>query len=40
VKPLKSFDPYEILGVNKDAETSVIKRAYRKLSLEKHPDKN
>jgi DnaJ-class molecular chaperone len=28
------------LGVDKDAETSTIKRAYRKLSLEKHPDKN
>jgi preprotein translocase subunit Sec63 len=39
-KPLKSFDPYEILGVPDQAETSVIKKAYRKLSLEKHPDKN
>jgi DnaJ-class molecular chaperone len=28
------------LGVEDGAETSVIKRAYRKLSLEKHPDKN
>jgi translocation protein SEC63 len=39
-KPLKSFDPYEILGITKESETSDIKRAYRKLSLEKHPDKN
>jgi translocation protein SEC63 len=40
IKPLKSFDPYQILGVDPGAEKSDIKRAYRKLSLEKHPDKN
>ena len=40
IKPLKSFDPFQILGVEPNAETSAIKRAYRKLSLEKHPDKN
>ena len=37
---MKSFDPYQILGVDPGAETSVIKKAYRRLSLEKHPDKN
>lgn len=35
-----SFDPYQILGIETDAEVSTIKRAYRKLSLSKHPDKN
>lgn len=40
IKPLKSFDPYQILGVETSAELSVIKKAYRRLSLIKHPDKN
>ncbi len=34
------FDPYEILEVSDDASASDIKRAYRKLSLIYHPDKN
>lgn len=33
IEPLKSFDPYAILGVDHGAEESVIKKAYRKLSL-------
>jgi len=37
---LKSFDPYQILGVEPDAEMPAIKKAYRRLSLIKHPDKN
>jgi curved DNA-binding protein CbpA len=40
VKPLRSFDPFQILGIETDADTATIKRAYRKLSLTKHPDKN
>ena len=40
IKPLKSFDPYQILGVEPGAELSAVKKAYRKLSLIKHPDKN
>ena len=34
------FDPYEILGVDMDASTIAIKKAYRKLALEFHPDRN
>ena len=40
IKPLKSFDPFQILGVEPGSEPSVIKKAFRKLSLVKHPDKN
>ena len=35
-----TVDPYKILGVKSDATLDEIKKAYRKLSLKEHPDKN
>lgn len=37
---IKSFDPFQILEVSSGADNAAIKKAYRKLSLIYHPDKN
>jgi translocation protein SEC63 len=37
---VNTFDPYAILGIDTGSDSKTIKKAYRKLSLMYHPDKN
>jgi len=37
---MASFDPFKILEIEGDADPGEVKKAYRKLSLTYHPDKN
>ena len=34
------LDPYQVLGVGKYDEDQVVKKAYRQLSKQYHPDNN
>ena len=34
------MDFYEILGVDRSASTRDIRKAFKQIALEKHPDKN
>ena len=33
-------DPYKILGVGRNSNDKTIKKAFKKLSIKYHPDKN
>lgn len=33
-------DYYEILGIDRSADQAVLKKAYRSLAMQNHPDKN
>jgi len=33
-------DYYEVLGVSRDADDAALKKAYRRLAMKHHPDRN
>ena len=34
------MDPYDVLGVSEDADDETLRRAYKKLAAQYHPDRN
>ena len=38
-KTLKDRSPWEVLGISRDASFEEVKRAYRRLVMEHHPDR-
>ena len=37
---MEKRDYYEVLGISRDADEPELKKAYRKIALENHPDLN
>lgn len=40
VESTAQFDPYKVLGVTRSASQAEIKKVYKRLAKEWHPDKN